>query len=166
MADILTFILDKVALPVLSGAGGVGASIWRMSVTLSNRIEKLEASWILFTEKDYPKDKSDFTAALHQLHQFILKELQDLRNDSKNGARERSDARRLSTSLVDRLVQLEHQLAECSKAVDTLEEQLRQFMKEQHDQWQDMTRTLGQIEGYLRGVTRGSSGIDPFKKSP
>lgn len=163
MADIVTFLVDKVAFPVLSGAGGVGVTIWRFSASVSARLEAVERAWKQFSDHDYPRERNELVAALKTLRQDIAKELNKIQNDDSRSTRERSDARRLHANLSDRVAQMEFRVQGCEKAIQDLNDQFETFAKEQNELWQNMTRTLGQIEGYLRGVaTRNSNGPGPF----
>lgn len=164
MADIVTILVDKVALPVLSGAGGVGLSIWRMSASVSRRLEAVERAWKQFNEIDYPRERGEILAALKTLRQDITKELNKIHSDDTRSAKERIDARRLHANLSERVTQLEFYLENCDKSVQDLRDQLGTFVREQTELWQSMSRSMGQLEGFVKGVTnRSDHGPFPTK---
>jgi uncharacterized coiled-coil protein SlyX len=165
VADVLTFFFDKVAFPVLSGAGGVGLTVWKTSKSIAARVTLLEATWKQFHENDHPREKGEVAAALATLKADIEKELNAIHLDDRRSMRERLDARRLQANMSDRIAQLEMRLGNCERSVNTLNDQFQTFAREQNDQWQVMTRALGQLEGYIKGISgKNSSGtFSPMK---
>jgi uncharacterized coiled-coil protein SlyX len=65
----------------------------------------------------------------------------------------------------DRIAQLEMRLGNYERSVNTLNDQFQTFAREQNDQWHVMTRALGQLEGYIKGISgKNSSGtFSPMK---
>lgn len=153
-------VLSKVLPPVLSGAAGVLATAWRYAKSFTDRlaiVEKLVSDLRMHFGEDPP-------ANLKALLNDLRKELTDIDTDLKRRARERSDMRRLSTRLSDRYFALDARLDACEKSISDLNTSFVTFSKEQQDQWQDMTRMLGQVEGYLRGMTQ-TSGFSSKKEN-
>lgn len=138
MADIVTFFFEKVAAPLLAGGAGVGTTIWRMTASMSSRLENLENAWKHFKEEEHPREKLESSTTLSGLE------------------KEKTDVRRVLASLNERILLLERRVSVCEKDIETLDAQWRQFAKEQGEQWQDMTRTLGQLEGWMKAKTGGS----------
>ena len=165
MTDALTFIIDKVAFPVLSGAGGVGLSVWRTSKALAARVLVLELAWKQFHEHDHPREKGEAAAALATLKADINRDLDEIRTDDRRSLRERLDARRLQANMSDRIAQLETRMTNCERSVNTLNDQFNTFAREQNEQWQAITRALGQLEGFIKGISaKSSSGtFNPMK---
>lgn len=157
MSDVLTFIIDKVAFPVLSGAGGVGLSVWRTSKSIAARVTVLEGIWKQFHEQDRPREKDEIAAALATLRADLNREVGDIHMDDRRSMRERLDARRLQANMSDRVSQLETRMTNCERSVNTLNDQFNTFAREQNEQWQAITRALGQLEGYIKGISAKSS---------
>lgn len=183
MSDFTAFLLDKVALPVLSGAGGVALSIWRLQKSLSDRLEALELAWKQFNDKDYPRERGDFQAKfadqLAQVHAFldllektkkeleakINDEVEDINKGLNRRSHERAETRKLQSRLSERYMALEGRMEKCEKSLSELSTQYQDFAKDQNEQWQTMNNQLGQLEGYLRGIIRSSdSGQFPGTK--
>jgi len=156
MADLVTFFFEKVAAPLASGGLGVGATIWRMTASLSNRLEKIENAWKHFTEDVYPREKQEASNTLQTEVRSLRSSLGELGERELRDEKERLDVRRVLASLNERLLLAERRIAVCEKDIETLDAQWRQFAKEQGEQWQDMTRTLGQLEGWMKAKTGGS----------
>ncbi len=157
MADIISFVLEKVAAPVVSGGLGVGATIWRMTASLSSRLADVEQAWKHFKDDEYPRDRQDLVTALNNALRPLRADIESVQTEMRKESRERADVRRVLASLNERLLVIERRVAVCEKDVETLDAQWRQFAKEQGEQWQDMVRTLGQLEGWMKARSASTS---------
>jgi len=148
------FLLERVAPAAGSGVVGVAVAIWRLQKGIGDRVLALETAWWQFSEKDYARERLEVLDTVKGLRADVSRELEDLEKELRQRARERVDARRLQTRLSERYMSLEGRVEVCEKAIADLNDQFQSFAREQNEQWQTMTRTLGQLEGYLRGISR------------
>jgi uncharacterized coiled-coil protein SlyX len=161
--SFFTLLLEKVLPPVVSGGGGVLLAVWRLTKTLGDRVKVLEDVWKHFSEEHYPLDKGGLISSVGTLRADMEKALSDIHTDDRRSMRERLDARRLQASIVERINKMESRISSCEKAVTELNTSFQTFAKEQNEQWQSISKNLGQIEGYLKGVAAKSSGSSgPF----
>lgn len=141
VSEFLSTVVEKALPPIITGAIGFAGATWRQSRKFSDRLHLLESAWRQFSEKDYGRDAASFAGTVHAL-----------REELESFKREDRKERRLYSKLLERVSALEHQIGECEKALTELNAQTQEFAKEQNDQWQSMTRTLGQLEGYILGM--------------
>lgn len=158
----------KVVPPVVSGAVGVAGTLYKLTKSLDERVKKLEDIRVRDLENHnssfstkYKEDVAGLKALIDELKKEIDKEVEDLYSELRGRARERLDGRRLQTKLSERYLALEGRVENCEKAINNLNESFVQFSKGQQEQWQEINRVLGTIEGWLRATTTRNSGSFP-----
>ncbi len=166
MSAVTDFLLEKVVPAAASGILGVGATFWRLQQGIGDRVLSLETAWKQFREKDYVREHGEVLESIKKLKEDVEHELEEVAKDLRQRSRERVDARRLQQRLSERYMSLEGRVEACEKAIADLNEQYQNFAREQNEQWQTMTRTLGQLEGYLRGIGRGTKDSGKFPGTP
>ena len=120
-SELLLDVLIKAAPPAITGVGGVVISVWRMTRTFAKRIDRLE---------EQRRKMFGTTELMGQ----TVNELQRQTDRAEN-----------------RVISFEKQLSTTQEELERINETLISFIKEQNDQWQEMNRTLGRLEGYLKG---------------
>jgi chromosome segregation ATPase len=162
-----TSLLEKAVPTLLSGAGSAAGFVWRFTHALSARVASLEnslegvklaiASAQIEVENNHKKLHGDL-ATLHQVLTVIRKDMdsetEDIYGTLRIRAKEQADLRRIFTRLTERYIGLEARLEQAEAAINNMNDSLKDFMKGQQEQWQTTSKSLGQIEGYIRGISR------------
>lgn len=137
----------KVAPPVVSGIGGVIGAVWRLTQSLDRRVENLER----FIKEKYPEQ-----------HAALLKEIDTVYKELQARSKERVDTRRLQTKLSERYFAIETRVENLEKTLAALNESFVEHAKGQNDQWQEISRALGQLEGWLRATSSSRRSSQEF----
>lgn len=104
------------------------------------------------TRKELLGEIETLRRVLQALRQEYEAEIEDVGQAIRTRAKEQADNRRLLTKLTERYIGLEARLEAADAAINTMNDSLKGFMKEQQEQWQSTAKALGQIEGYLKGA--------------
>lgn len=128
--DIVVDILTKVAPPVVSGVGGALTAAWRFTTGIVVRVKKLE---------DAQKRLTATFEILGQSYKDLEKSIEDLRNQKQ------------LQRLTDKVTKNERRISELDEDIARIDKTIMDFVKEQNDQWQNMNRQLGRLEGILQG---------------
>lgn len=173
--ELLPVLLEKVLPPFLTGTTGAVGAVWRFTAKVSARIGALEQGLgalqiaLESSRIDSAKNRKDLEVAVEELRRVLTLAKTDIEHDVdeiystlKARAKEQADLRRIFNKLTERYLVLETRVEAAETAVNKINESLKDFMQEQHEQWQQMSKALGQIEGYLRGISRRSSTSGSF----
>lgn len=147
--DLQEILVTKVLPPAVTGALGAVGTLWKFTHGITSRVSKLEGAVAALRERQEAYDRG-------LSHKGV-----SLLNGRDHA--DRSDTARVQSCL-ERCAVLEARIGACEVATREANEAFRTFVKEQRVQWHDMTRTLGQIEGYLRAASLDAK--FPFHKSP
>jgi len=179
--DPLAFFLEKVLPAALSGAGGVLLSIHRIRKTINDRIlvlerdtanyEKLLSEYKSDGDKRFSSYKADIENAVAVHQATVRKTLEGLQKELSDNDTEFEQANRASASnikrnervflaLEKRVIQAETRLSSLEEVNNKLNDEVRDFIKEQREQWTTMIRVIGQLEGEVKRRT-GTSGQFP-----
>lgn len=147
--------------------GSAAGVIWRFTHVLSTRMatmeNALEGIKLSLVSAQIEAEKSgksahekleDLRHVLSVIRKDIDTETEEIYGILRTRAKEQSDLRRIFTKLTERYIGLEARLEQTEAAVNNMNASLKDFMKGQQDQWQTTAKALGQIEGYLRGISR------------
>ena len=166
-------LLEKVVPALVTGAGTAFLAAWRFTAGLLEKVdkhhqlldkhhetlEKIESGGATNHEAvklHLGELRRDLTETKAAIRAELKREIDSINRDLMNRSRERVDARRLSTRLTERFMALESRVDRTEKAFLELESSFEAFTKEQREEWQTMTRTLGKVEGYLQGLRKNS----------
>jgi len=177
VADLQDFLLTKVVAPLAAGTVGVVTGAYRMHKALEERLKTLEVSWKQFIEHDYPREHLELHAANDSLKAELLERLRSLREELgahddrllqqvEAHAKKHLEVQGLCAHHTVRGTTVETRLKGCEAAIEDLNEQFRSFAQGQNEQWQTMTRTLGQLEGYLQGIMKNPGSSKMFPPRP
>lgn len=155
--DVMALVW-KVGPPVASGVAGVFSALWRLTQTIEKRVADLER----FKTEKYPFDMAAMKTILDGLREHINKEIEDLYTELRGRSRERLDARRLQTKLSERYLAMEGRVEALEKTLDALNTSFVEHAKGQNDQWQEISRALGQLEGWLRATSSSRRSSQEF----
>lgn len=150
------FILEKVVPPLLSGVAGVLATIWRASKSLVANVTALQLSLnALITEVATNKTSSATRD----------KELQDLIDNlrlqiANMVTKDIQDIQRTIQRHEGRFEHVRDQIDDVEEAIGKVDTEMNRFIQEYNEKWNQLNRSLGIIEGYLK-VSRKSSGSFP-----
>lgn len=150
----------KVLPPVLSGAGGVAGTVWKITKNLEDRLRTLERErlprtedWVTgFKDKKYPDDIAALKKLVEDLKKEVFDEFESLYGELRGRGKERREERRLQAELTKNYLSLFNRVEQCEKAISSLDASFTQFAKGQQEQWQEISRALGHIEGWLRAM--------------
>ena len=161
----LSTVIEKAIPHILTGTGGAVAAVLRFTRGIVKRLEVVESTLeslkiedasaqvrVENLKKELFVELNTLRQVLQVLRQDFESEVEDIETTFKNKAKERADTRRLLTRLTERYIVLESRLETAEAAINTMNESLKDFMTEQQKQWQTTAKSLGQIEGYLRGT--------------
>ncbi len=163
----------KIAAPVASGAAGVAGTLWKITKNLEDRVRVLEKerlppteSWIVtFTKDEYPSDLASLKKLVSDLKIDIDEELERFHDEIKGRDKEHREERRLQSKLASNYLSLLSRVSACESAASKLNDSFTQFAKGQQEQWQEISRALGNIEGWLRATnSRRTPGEFPAPK--
>lgn len=151
----------KVAAPVVSGAAGVAGTLWKITKDLEDRMRTLERErlpktedWVSgFKDKKYPEDLAALKKLIDELKKETDEEFDSLYNELKGRGKERREERRLVSKLTQNFLTLQQRVGQCEEALKKLNEAFTQHAKGQQEQWQEISRALGHIEGWLRAMS-------------
>ena len=155
----------KVVPPVLSGVGGVAGTVWKVTKDLEDRLRTLERErlprteeWVKnhlekWVEKKYPEDLAALRKLVNDLKGETDEEFNKLYDELKGRGRERREERRLASRLTENFLSLQTRVKQCEDAITKLNDTFTQHAKGQQEQWQEISRALGHIEGWLRAMS-------------
>lgn len=155
----------KIAAPVASGAAGVAGTIWKITKDLEDRVRTIERERLPKTEdwvkghtekwldKKYPEDIAALKKLIDDLKKDVNEEFDSLYNELKGRGKERREERRLVSKLTQNFLTLQQRVGQCEEALKKLNEAFTQHAKGQQEQWQEISRALGHIEGWLRAMS-------------
>lgn len=151
----------KIAAPVASGAAGVAGTIWKITKDLEDRLRTVERErlpvterWVdAFKTKTYPDDIAALKKLVDEVKQQLNDELDKLYEELRGRGKERREERRLQAELTKNYLSLLNRVEHCENAISALNTSFTQFAKGQQDQWQEISRALGHIEGWLRAMS-------------
>jgi hypothetical protein len=121
--------IEKIVPSLLSGLGGAAAWGWKTFSSLTARIRSIEEG----------------VAELRR----VVKQLQE-RDEGRQ--RVEQAARRMQGRLAERVVSLEGRMTAGEADITANHEALIQYTQEQNEQWNDVTRSLGYLEGKLQAT--------------
>lgn len=152
---------------MLSGVGSAAGFVWRFTHVLSTRVSALENALetlklsLVSAQIELEGHKKGTHSELETLRQVLSVIRKDMDTETEEiygtlraRAKEQADLRRIFTKLTERYIGLEARLEQAEAAINNMNDSLKDFMKGQQDQWQTTAKALGQIEGYLRGISR------------
>jgi hypothetical protein len=165
----------KIVPPVLSGVGGVAGTIWKVTKNLEDRVRTIERErlpkiedWVKnhtekWLEKKYPEDIGALRKLIEDLKKDVNEEFDSLYSELRGRGKERREERRLTSKLTENFLALQARVQNCEEAIKKFNEMFTQHVKGQQEQWQEISRALGHIEGWLRAMSsrRTTSGEFP-----
>jgi len=159
MSFELSTIAEKVVPAAITGLGTAALSLWRFGSGVMSRLEKLEAA-----VAPLPTRLDAEVASLRK----EVKELRDELDQFDGSIRSRA-SKKETAGLSERLIGLEARLAQAEEGIVGITTSLKHHIQEQQEQWNTVHRTLGQIEGFLKGMiskknTSESGHFPPMKK--
>lgn len=150
----------KVIPSAASAVAGAAGALWRLTKSLEDRIKHLEDIRVRDLEnknstfdESYKKDIGGLKTLLDTLRKDLEKEVEELYSELRGRSKERLDARRLQSKLSERYLALESRVEVAEKAITSLHNQFVEHAKGQNEQWQEIARALGHIEGWLRAMS-------------
>lgn len=150
----------KVIPSAASAVAGAAGALWKLTKSLEDRIKHLEDIRVRDLEKhkdtfgeSYKKDIGGLKSLLDELRQDLEKEVGEVYSELRGRSKERLDARRLQTKLSERYLALESRVEAAEKGLASLHTQFVEHAKGQNEQWQEIARALGNIEGWLRAMS-------------
>lgn len=105
-----------------------------------------------FKSGKYADDMGAVKRLFDEIKQDLEKETQDIYEELRARAKERATTRRLLLKLNERYLALEDRVQACEKSFQQHNEAFIQHAREQREQWQEINRALGHIEGFLRAT--------------
>jgi chromosome segregation ATPase len=139
--DIL-HILEKIAPTALSGAAGVFVSVWKFARALDSRVFKVEG-------------------AIKACNDEIAELFTKISDVKESKATEVADIKKRIQRLSATVASLSQDVDACKSSLQEYNQEMSSFIREQQEQWQTMSRTMGQIEGFLRATMKKPSGTFP-----
>lgn len=164
----------KVVPSVLSGAGGVVGTIWKVTKNLETRVRDIELihlpnirnAFSSFRDGKYPEDVAALKKLVDNLKTETDKEFDALYGELRGRGKERREERRLTASLTANYLELQQRVSQCETAINKLNEAFTQHAKGQQEQWQEISRALGHIEGWLRAMSSRRTSSGEFQGPP
>lgn len=165
MAFDLIALAWKVVPPVVSGVGGVAGTVWKVTKDLEDRLRTIERERLPKTEdwvknhtdkwldKKYPEDLAALKKLIDDLKAETDDEYDKLYKELQGRGKERREERRLNATLARNFLALQQRVQHCEEAIGKLNEAFTQHAKGQQEQWQEISRALGHIEGWLRAMS-------------
>jgi hypothetical protein len=151
VSDIVPLLID-VAGPLVSAIGGVALAVWRLQHSISERVRDLEEKRKHFQDLDYPREHRELLKAISDVREECQRGSNAVREELQQRAKERAEVRRLQNKSTERHTVLEQRVEQCERAAEEMSTQFQSFAKEQNEQWQAINKSLGQIEGFIRGL--------------
>lgn len=155
----LTELIWKVVAPVASGAAGVAGTLWRVTKDLEDRLRVVEREKLVQIDGHITALKT----LISQLESGTNSEFDKLYEELKGRGKERREERRLISRLTENYLAHQTRITNCENVITKLNESFTEHAKGQQEQWQEISRALGNIEGWLRAMSsrRSSSGEFP-----
>ena len=126
--DLKELLGEKVVPSVLSGLGGAAAWGWRTFSGLQKRLQAVEQDLKILREA-----------------------VKDLEEKDDRRTRSTQVERRVQAKVADRVLVLEQRMGAAETDIAANNASLLRYAQEQVDQWTDIIRTLGYLEGKLPG---------------
>lgn len=160
----------KVVPSAASAVAGAAGALWRLTKSIEDRVHHLETVRVrdleshktTFGEK-YVTDLNALKTLLDELKKELHREVEDVYGELRGRSKERLDARRLQTRLSERYLALEGRLEAVEKNLTSLHNQFVEHAKGQNEQWQEIARALGNIEGWLRAMSSRRTTSQEFR---
>lgn len=146
--DFFASFLDKFALPLSSGIAGVVVTVWKLQKDLSSRVDDLYR----FRDVDYARERSELLKSVSAIRTDVKKEIESLRSELQVKSKELAQLKLLQTKAAERASVLESQFEQLSRSIESMDEQFKTFAISQNEQWQAINKSLGQLEGFIRGA--------------
>ena len=160
-------IIERTVPHILTGAGGAVVSVWRYTRGFVARLGAVESAIDtaklsnMSTQISVDSTKRELLAELETLRRVLQvlrqeseSEVEDINQALRVRGKEQADIRRLLTKLTERYIGLEARLEAAEATLNSMNDSLKGFMREQQEQWQTTAKALGQIDGYLRGISK------------
>lgn len=151
-ADAIVEVVKALG-PVATGVGGALATLWRTTHRIFARLKKLEAGvdslQVSVTRTDNQVQSHD--NQIRTLDAGVAEHERTL--VSLRAALPTLVTQTSLAKVLERLASAERRMAELEEENDRLERTLVNFAREQNEQWQGINRSLGQLEGYIKGRT-------------
>lgn len=126
--DLKELLGEKIVPSVLSGLSGAAAWGWRTFHGLNRRLQSVE----------------------HDL-KLLRKAVDGLEEKDDRRTRSTQVERRVQAKVADRVLVLEQRMGAAETDITASNATLHRYAQEQVEQWTDITRTLGYLEGKLQG---------------
>lgn len=149
--DNLLDVAKDVVPSLVTGVGGAFATLWKLGHRILERVGKLEKRFaILATQvegldadmKSLKSDLSHAAAAVNQLRG-------ELESQRRGSVTTEKHAR-----LYEKMAAVERRVSDLDAELTRQMDMLTAFVKDQNEQWQTMSRLMGQLEGQLEWLTK------------
>lgn len=144
--------------PAVTGIGGALATLWKTTRGIFDRLKKLEEEVTRCKSrfKELSSDVTSSTAGVKSAIGQIEILGVGLREHEQSLQTIRAGISSLVTQTVyaktlERLSAVERHVCELRGDIDRLDKTLVSFAREQNEQWHSINRSLGQLEGYIKG---------------
>ncbi len=161
-------ILKQVAPAAVTGFVGIITTGLAARKTLKDEVASLKRQIeALFKERETEKAAAEKRAAIEaaaidksiaQLKVEFNRELQEVFLSLKTRSAEARSGRKTMDEIIQRLITMEASGEARTREMERLSEELMEFVREQQRQWQTMSAQMGNVEGYIRAITKKASG--------
>lgn len=146
--------------PVATGVGGALATLWRTTHRIFRRLREIEEDIKKIRQRlaQIMEQANSLGARVESLESSMRVLDVGLREFGRNLDKVRTTSSGFMThaghaKTLERISSLERQSSDLDTELDRIDRTLVNFAREQNDQWQTVNRSLGQLEGYIKGRT-------------
>jgi len=149
--DGLLEVAKDVVPSLVTGVGGAFATLWKLGHALLERVSKLEKRFGILAAQTDGLDvdakalRADLAALAAVVHQ-LKGELENLRRGSVTTEKH--------ARLYEKMAAVERRASDMDAELTRQMDMLTAFVKDQNEQWQSMSRLMGQLEGQLEWLTK------------